>query len=164
MQKNNNGENFQNIINKHSDTVYRIALTRCKNKDDAEDIFQNVFLKYAEKIPKFKSDEHEKAWFIKVTINMTKNELNKYWNKNVESIEENISNLPSNTYENEKTDDILLHVNNLPLNYKTAIYLMYYEGYKINEIAKLMATNENTIKTWLFRAKQVLKEKIEGGF
>ena len=55
-------------------------------------------------------------------------------------------------------------VNQLPENYKTVIYLMYYEGYKINEIAKIMKKKEGTIKTWAYRARQILKDKLEGGF
>lgn len=80
MQK----ENYiKNIIEKYADMVYRIALTRCGNLENAEDIFQEVFLKFSEKMPKFENDEHEKAWFIRVTINLTKNAKNEKWNKKI---------------------------------------------------------------------------------
>lgn len=155
MQK----ENYiKNIIEKYADMVYRIALTRCGNLENAEDIFQEVFLKFSEKMPKFENDEHEKAWFIRVTINLTKNAKNEKWNKKIIQLDENI------IFEEKEESDVFSAVCELPQNYKTVIYLSYYEGYKVKEISKLMKTNENTIKTWLFRGREILREKLEGGF
>ena len=155
MQK----ENYiKNILEKYADMVYRIALTRCGNLENAEDIFQEVFLKFSEKMPKFENDEHEKAWFIRVTINLTKNAKNEKWNKKIIQLDENI------IFEEKEESDVFSAVCELPQNYKTVIYLSYYEGYKVKEISKLMKTNENTIKTWLFRGREILREKLEGGF
>lgn len=155
----NNDDLYKYIINTYSDMVYRIAIARCKNQEIAKDVYQSVFLKYAEKLPKFKSKEHEKAWFIKVTINMSKNELNKNWNKKVELYDESIENVSVQDVYSETI--ILDEVLKLPQNYKTVIYLMYYEGYKTKEISQLLSTSENTIKTWLSRAREILKEKIK---
>lgn len=146
------------VINKYSDMVYRIALTRTGTVENAEDIFQEVFLKYSEKEPKFENEEHRKAWLIKVTINMTKNFHNLAWNRRVVNLDEAIS------FTNEADGEVYSAVCELPQNYKTVIYLMYYEGYKVKEIANFMKTNEGTIKTWLYRAREALKEKLEGGF
>ena len=66
--------------------------------------------------------------------------------------------------ETKEESDVFSIVCELPQNYKTVIYLFYYEGYKVNEIAKLMNSTEGTIKTWLYRAREVLKTKLEGGF
>ncbi len=151
-------EKVEEIIEKYADTVYRIALTRCKTIENAEDIFQDVFIKYSEKKPSFKSEEHQKAWFIRVTINLTKNINKSAWNQKIVSLDENIS------FENTEEQEVFSIVNQLPQNYKTVIYLLYYEGYKVKEIAKLMKKKEGTIKTWLFRAREMLKEKLEGGF
>lgn len=149
---------IKNIIEKYADMVYRIALTRCGTIENAEDIFQEVFLRYSQKNPKFENTEHEKAWFIRVTINLTKNMKNENWNKKVISLDENI------VFEKKEETDVFSVVCELPTNYKTVIYLSYYEGYKVKEISNLMKTNENTIKTWLSRAREMLKEKLEGGF
>lgn len=148
----------KNIIEKYADMVYRIALTRCGTVENAEDIFQEVFLKFSEKNPKFENNEHEKAWFIRVTINLSKNMTNQNWNKKIISLDENI------VFEHKEETDVFSIVCDLPENYKTVIYLCYYEGYKVKEISKLMQINENTIKTWLSRAREILKEKLEGGF
>lgn len=153
-----NEQYIEKMIEKHSDTVYRIALTRCGTIENAEDVFQDVFIKFSEKLPKFENEEHEKAWFIRVTINLTKNIKQSAWNKKVTTLDENL------IFENPEESEVFSVVYQLPQNYKTVIYLSYYEGYKVKEIAKLMKTKEGTVKTWLYRARQMLKEKLEGGF
>ncbi|MBP3597189.1 MAG: sigma-70 family RNA polymerase sigma factor [Clostridia bacterium] len=149
---------LKEIIEKHSDMVYRIALTRCESVENAEDIFQDVFMKFSEKMPKFENEEHEKAWFIRVTINLSKNLKKSAWNNKIIELDENL------VFENQEEMDIFKIVCELPQNYKTVIYLLYYEGYKVKEISELMKIKEGTIKTWLSRAREMLKEKIEGGF
>lgn len=146
------------VIEKYADMVYRIALTRCGIVENAEDVFQDVFIKYSEKMPKFESEEHRKAWLIRVTINLTKNINNSAWNRKIVTLDENIE------FETKEQQDIFSIVCSLPKDYKTVIYLSYYEGYKVKEISQILKKSEGTIKTWLFRARQMLKEKIEGGF
>lgn len=146
------------VIEKYADMVYRIALTRSGIVENAEDVFQDVFIKYSQKMPKFESEEHRKAWFIRVTINLTKNINNSAWNRKIVTLDENIE------FETKEEQDIFSIVCSLPKDYKTVIYLSYYEGYKVKEISKILKKSEGTIKTWLFRARQMLKERIEGGF
>jgi RNA polymerase sigma-70 factor (ECF subfamily) len=146
------------ILEKYSDMVYRIALTRCGTVENAEDIYQEVFVKFSEKMPTFKSEEHEKAWFIRVTINMSKNLKKSAWSQKIVNLDENIM------FENKEEENVFSAVCSLPQNYKTVIYLMYYEGYKVNEIAKIMKKREGTIKTWLFRAREILKKELDGDF
>lgn len=151
-------EEIKNMIEKYSSLVYKIAITRSSNVENAEDIFQEVFIKFSEKMPDFENQEHEKAWFIRVTINLSKNMHNQAWNRKTVSLEDNIQ------FEEKEQEDIFQIVSTLPKKYKTVVYLFYYEGYKIKEISKIMKTREGTIKTWLSRARKSLKEKIEGGF
>ena len=126
----------------------------------AEDVFQDVFLKISEKQPKFKDQEHEKAWIIRVTINMTKNMNKSAWNRKIVELDENIASDNNYADENNVFDEVM----RLPQDYRTVIYLFYYEGYKVNEISKMLETSEGTIKTWLSRAREQLKQKLEGGF
>lgn len=149
---------IKDIIDNYSDMVYRIALTRCGNVENAEDVFQNVFMKLSEKMPKFKTEEHKKAWLIRVTINFSKNINMSAWNRKVITLDENIE------FETKEESDVFSVVCDLPQNYRTVIYLYYYEGYKVDEIAKLMSSTSGTIKTWLYRARDILKTKLEGGF
>ena len=127
-------------IEQYADMVYRVALTRCKSIETAEDIFQEVFMRFSEKNPKFENDEHEKAWFIRVTINLTKNIKESAWNKKVVRLDENI------VFSTKEENDVYGVVCELPQNYRTVIYLLYYEGYKVYEISKLMNKPEGTIK------------------
>lgn len=148
----------EEMLEKYANMVYRIALTRTGTVENAEDIFQDVFLKYAEKVPKFQNMEHEKAWFIRVTVNLSKNYKNSSWNKRIVTLDENL------VFNNKEDNDVFSIVCELPEKYKTVVYLLYYEGYKVKEIAKILKIKEGTIKTWLFRAREILKNKIEGGF
>ncbi|MBR3133479.1 MAG: sigma-70 family RNA polymerase sigma factor [Clostridia bacterium] len=127
------------------------------SKDIAEDVYQEVFLIFSKKCPEFKSEEHEKAWFIRVTINKTKNIITSKWNKSVTGLDEDIP------FETQEKHEVYYLVQSLPRDYRTVIYLYYYEGYKVNEIADLIGKKENTVKTWLARARESLKEKLEGG-
>lgn len=149
---------MKQMIEEYADMVYRIALTRTQCIENAEDVFQEVFMRFSEKNPKFENKEHEKAWFIRVTINLTKNVSTSAWNKKVVRLDESI------VFATEEENEVYGVVCQLPQNYRTVIYLLYYEGYKVHEISKLMTKPEGTIKTWLFRAREMLKEKIEGGF
>ena len=146
------------VIEKYANMVYRIALTRCGTVENAEDVFQDVFIKYSQKERMFQNSEHEKAWFIRVTLNLTKNQKQSLWNKKIANLDENI------VFENKEEQEVFSIVCELPQNYRTVVYLLYYEGYKVKEISKLMKTSEGTIKTWLFRAREILKEKLEGCF
>ena len=148
---------LENMIEKYSDVVYRLALTRTNTKENSEDVYQEVFLRLAKKMPKFENEEHEKAWIIRVTINCSKNLLNSSFWKNKTEMKEEI------VFETKERHDIYYAVQELPIKYRTIIYLFYYEGYKINEISKILKINENTIKARLSRAREKLKEKIEGG-
>lgn len=151
---------IEETIEVYSDMVYRIALTRVKTKEEAEDIYQEVFFKFSSKLPEFKTEEHKKAWLIRVTINISSNYLKSAWkNKNVE-LNEDIM------YEEEKMEElnnVYEEVKKLPQDYQTVIYLYYYEGYKVSEISKIISKREGTIKTWLSRARDILKENLKGG-
>ena len=142
---------IRETMEKYSDMVYRIALTR-------SGIFQNVFIKYSQKKPKFASEEHKKAWLIRVTINISKNFINQAWNRKVVNLDENLK------FETQEENDVFSVVCELPEKYRTVIYLFYYEGYKVNEIAKLLKTKDGTVKTWLSRSREALREKLKGGF
>lgn len=150
---------FEYLIDTYADTIYRLAMTRTKNKENSDDVFQEVFLRLSKKIPEFETTEHEKAWIIRVTINCSKN-ITSLFNKQTilletteKSVEENI----------EINDDTYYLVQRLPLKYRTIIYLYYYEQYKINEISKILKMNENTVKSILARGREKLKFKMKGG-
>lgn len=146
-------------MEKYSDTVYRICLLHLKNHADAEDIFQNVFLKYVTYSKDFESEEHEKAWIIRVTVNACKDLKKSFFRSRVVSIEE-IKNFQASQQENYS--EVLEAVLSLPEKYKNPIYLYYYEQYSAVEIGKILGKNVNTIYTLLSRGKNILKDKLGG--
>lgn len=157
MECENKNEYLEAMVNKYADMVYRLALTRTKHIENSEDVFQEVFYRLSKKMPKFETEDYEKAWLIRVTINCTNNLLNsKFLKKDVE-LKEEIK------FETEEISNIYLAVLKLPKKYRTIIHLYYYEGYKINEISKMLGIKENTLKSQLSRARQKLKTCIEGG-
>lgn len=146
-------------IELYADTVKRICMVHLKSYSDTEDIFQRVFLKYVLSSAAFESEEHEKAWFIRVTINACKDLLKSFFRSQTIPIDE-IIELPVQPGEDYK--EVLEAVLALPNKYKDVVYLHYYEGYSAGEIGKMLNKNENTIYTLLARARKQLKEKLGG--
>ena len=157
MEYINTNQYLEKMIEKYSNMIYRLALVRTKTKENSEDVYQEVFLRLARKMPSFESEEHEKAWLIRVTINCSKNLLNSKFLKNTAELKEEI------IFETKERHDIYYAVQKLPLKYRTVVHLHYYENYKINEISKILGIKENTVKSHLARAREKLKNAMEGG-
>ncbi|MGP6147303.1 sigma-70 family RNA polymerase sigma factor [Jeotgalibaca sp. A122] len=144
-------------IELYGDTVTKICMVYLKNRADTEDIFQTVFLKYATNSPAFTSDEHEKAWIIRVTINACKDFLKSFFQSKVTTTDQINEQLARVAPEDH---DLIRSVLALPKNYREVIYLFYYENYSAVEIAELLGKNVNTIYTRLARAKEKLKAAL----
>lgn len=148
-----------NAVEKYADTVRRVCFMHLKNHSDVEDVFQEVFLKYILRDEPFESDAHEKAWLIRVAVNACKDVLKSFFRRRVASLEDaDIAALAIEDEHREVFDAVL----RLPEKYKNVIYLYYYEGYTAVEIAKILNKNENTIYTWLSRAKLDMKRRLGG--
>lgn len=146
-------------LGRYSDTVRRLCMVHLKNIADTEDIFQTVFLKYALSSAEFESREHEKAWFIRVTINACRDLLRSFFRIRTVSLDELTEQAAPLEEDNR---EVLEAVLSLPLKYKEAVYLHYYEDYTAPEIAKILGKNVNTVYTLLNRARGMLKEKLGG--
>ena len=146
-------------IEQYSDLVLRLCMVNLKNSADAEDIFQNVFLKYALSSVAFQSAEHEKAWFIRVTINACRDLLKSFFRSRTVPLEELSDYAPDISPERYAVMEALWA---LPKQYRDVIYLHYYEGYTAPEIAGLLKRNLNTVYTHLNRGKELLKQSLGG--
>lgn len=147
------------VIEQYSDMIRRLCMIHLKNYHDTQDIFQTVFLKYVLSSVVFENEEHEKAWFIRVTVNSCKDLLKNFFRTHIVSIDELIeqpSVLSSDNIE------VLEAVQSLPQKYKNVVYLHFYEGYTAPEIGKILNKNVNTIYTYLTRSKKILREKLGG--
>jgi len=153
--------NLDALFRTYGDMVYRLALVRTKSVADAEDVVQEVFLRCLKHNPVFQSAEHQKAWLIKVTVNCSKTLLGSAFRRH--SVPEDaLGELAS---EDETPDSTVYDaVLKLPEKYRTAIHLYYYEDYSVREIATVMRTTESTVKSWLHRARGMLKEMLGGDY
>ena len=88
MEYTNKNQYLEKMVEKYSNMIYRLALIRTKTKENSEDVYQEVFLRLAKKMPDFKSEEHERAWLIRVTINCSKNLLNSKFFRNTAELKE----------------------------------------------------------------------------
>ena len=133
-------EVFALAVQRYSDTVFRAAMHNCSCTADAEDVVQDVFEKLLNYSGRFESEEHLKAWLLRVAIN-----------------------LPApDAFED---GSVLDAVRSLPENYRNAIYLHYYEGYTAAEVGRMLGAPTNTVLSWLRRARAqlhtMLREEIE---
>lgn len=142
----------------YADLVRRICALHVKNRQDTEDIFQTVFLKYLLYSGTFQSAEHEKAWFVRVTVNACRDVLRSLFRRNTVPLE-TAEELSAGNSENR---EVLQAVLSLPVKYKDAIYLHYYEGYTAAEIAGILQKKENTVYTWLARGRELLRQQLGG--
>ena len=150
-------ECIDNVIEKYSDMVYKLAYSQTKNKENADDILQEVLLSYLRKGIYFDSEEHRKAWFIRVTINISKNIFRSAWYRHT---------LPFNNelqYE-DKENEVYFSVLELPTKYRIIIHLFYYEDMSIIQICKILNLKESAVKARLTRARLKLKEKLKGDY
>lgn len=156
----------EELIERYADMVYRLALAGVKNRTDAEDIFQEVFIRLVKNLHKLDSEEHAKAWLIRVTINCTRKHFANFWNRNVDFMTEDAdmgkeSEELANLLNGESA--VLEAVYKLPEKYRIVVHLFYFEDFSVTRIAQILKTSENTIKTRLHRARKLLKEVLEGG-
>ncbi|MBR2131706.1 MAG: RNA polymerase sigma factor [Oscillospiraceae bacterium] len=151
-------QEMNKAIEQYSDMIFRLCMVNLKHHQDAEDIFQTVFLKYATHSKPFDSPEHEKAWFIRVTINACRDLIRSFFRSRT-VLEDNMTVLTDTTPEQYA---VLESIWSLPKPYREVVYLHFYEGYSAPEIGKILKKNPNTVYTHLRRAKEMLRESLGG--
>lgn len=147
------------IVEEYGDMVYRIALAQVKNSADADDIYQEVFISLIKNIDSIEGEKHLKYWLIRTTLNKCKNFFKLYWNKKVDK---------TNTFDYNQSYEFELNeirelVKSLPSKYKDVVFLHYYEGYNVREIGEILKIKEGTVKSRLFKARNLLKTEIIKG-
>jgi RNA polymerase sigma factor (sigma-70 family) len=148
---------LETVAHNWADSIFRIAFHYTKSPEDADDIVQNVLLKYYKSKRQFESSKEIQYWLIRVTINESKQFLRSPWKK-VTSLEEYAERL---SLEQPGQSDLFCAVMELKKPYRIVIYLYYYEGYSVKEIAKILHKNPSTIQTHLMRAREKLKIKLK---
>ena len=146
-------------IDRYADTIHRVCMLYLKNSADTEDVFQTVFLKYLFSDQVFESQEHEKAWFLRVAVNACKDLRKSFFRSRTVSLEE-LTDLPAQLPEDHR--EVLEAVLSLPRKNREVVYLHYYEGYTAPQISQILGKNASTVYTLLTRSRQMLREKLGG--
>ena len=164
MHRKSRVEQVSEMINRNSDMVYRLAFSMVKSVQDAEDVHQEVFIRYIRTNPLFESREHERAWFIRVTTNLCKNLWKSAWRQKMVSMDSLEETQEGNAYVqqslNEEEELLVETVKRLPFKYRVVVHLFYYEDLPIKEIAELLGVKESAVKTRLSRARTKIKERL----
>ena len=147
------------ICTKYGDRLYAAAFNITRQRQDAEDAVQEALLRLYRSDKEFESEEHVKAWLIRVTINIAKSTCTSFWHRNRVPYEDYMDDIP---FEDENDKDLMEAVLSLPDKYRIIVHLYYYEGYKTREIADTLKLSENTVKTRLLQSRKLLKNKLEG--
>ena len=144
------------VVERWGDMVYRLALARTANVPDAEDVFQEVFLRYFRHEDRFANDEHRKAWLIRCTVNRCNSLLSSPWRKRI---------VPLETAEEVGVEDdyreIYAAVLSLPAKYRSVIHLHYFEGLSVAAMAQTLNVPEGTVKSQLSRGRALLREILQ---
>lgn len=149
---------IEELINKYSKMIFQIAYQNCFIKSNAEDITQEVMIKLWKNLENLKTEEHIKAWLIRVTINTSIDNNRSYQYKKETELSPN-----DDFYFEEEYQELTEELKKLKPESRNIIYLYYYQGYKTKEIAQILNLNINTVSTNLARAKQQLKNILEEG-
>ncbi|MFR8529726.1 MAG: sigma-70 family RNA polymerase sigma factor [Anaeromassilibacillus sp.] len=146
---------IERVVNEYATMLLRVAYSQLNNRAEAEDTVQEVLLKYMEKAPIFQSEEHEKAWLLRVTVNHCKNHLASAWFRKRADLDEGIPALDNAELE------VVSAVAALPAKYRAVVHLYYFEGYSTKEIAEILHSRPNTVSSRLSRARALLAKALK---
>lgn len=141
----------EKVIEACSDMVYRLAFARTGTKQDADDVYQEVFLRYLKRRPAFESEEHRKAWMLRVTVNCSNSFLSSRWHRGRAELPEDLP------FEDKRRQDLHMELQQLPVKYRDVIHLFYYEELSVEEIGKTLRRKPSTVRTQLTRAREMLR-------
>jgi len=155
------------IIALYKDMVFGIALSHTSNRIDAEDVFQEVFLAYHRKQPRFDDIERRKAWLIVTTINCARQITSSTWSKKVVPLREQVD-IPAGEerfrFRTEEQDMVFAALQELPTKYRTVLHLFYFEDLSISQISQILGIEAGTVKVQLYRGRALMRDKLKGEY
>jgi RNA polymerase sigma-70 factor (ECF subfamily) len=148
---------LEEVMGRYQTVVFRLAYPYTRSRADAQDMCQEVFLRYFCSRPPFASEEHRRAWLLRVTVNRCKTHLTSWWVRRTVPLDDRI---PMPEPEPLALDEALRQ---LAEKDRLVIHLFYYEECSTREIARMMRTTEGAVRTRLTRARQRLGDILKGG-
>ncbi len=152
---------MQELFEKYQDNLYIIAFNVCKNAEDAKDVVQDTFIQYYSLKKEFESEQHIRAWLIRVAINKAKNVNHTFWRRNKVPLEDYMETL---VFQSPESEELFETVMNLPEKYRIVIHLFYYEDYSVHEIAGILKLSDSNVKVRLSRGRMLLREQLQEGW
>ena len=147
----------QALAETYRDRLFAAAFQVCGNAADAEDAAQEALLRYHISEKQFESEQHIRAWLLRVAINCAKNVSRSFFRRNTVPLEDYMDSLE---FDSGESREIFREVMNLPETYRLVIHLYYYEDYSVAEIGKILGLTESNVKVRLSRGRQLLKKKL----
>lgn len=144
------------VFDRYGDMIYRLAFVRTKNRYDADDILQDVLVRYLRFAPNFASEEHCKAWLIRTTVNRTNSLFSSAWFRRSVPLDDSLQT------EMQEKSEVYDAVLKLAPKYRTVVHLFYYEEYTTAEIASILSQKESTVRSQLHRARAQLRTELKG--
>lgn len=141
------------LVEKYQSNLYAVAFNVCKNAYDAEDVVQDTFIQYIAQHKDFESEQHIRAWLIRVAINKAKNKNSTFIKRNMVPLEEYMETL---SFESEEASELFETVMKLPEKYRIVIHLFYYEEYSVKEMAEILKVSPGNVKVRLSRGRPML--------
>ncbi len=149
---------LQELVASYRNNLFAAAFNVCGNAQDAEDVVQETFLQYYTYQKEFDSEQHIRAWLIRVAVNKAKNVNRTFWRRNRLSLEDYMETLTFETPESENLFETVMH---LPEKYRIVIHLFYYEDYTVREIAGILKLSESNVKIRLSRGRALLRDALK---
>ena len=146
------------VAHAYRDRLYAAAFSACRNPQDAEDAVQDALIQYWARREEFETEQHLRAWLLRVAINRAKNRARSFFRRNVVPLEDYMESL---SFETEEDSGLFQAVMALPARYRVAIHLFYYEDYSVQEIADILHITPGNVKTRLSRGRAALRGALQ---
>ena len=148
----------QQLIELYQTHLYAAAFNICQNQMDAEDVVQETFVQYYTSKKEFESEQHIRAWLLRVVINKAKNISRTFWRKNKCSLDDYMETL---SFPDSQSRELFEEVMKLPDKYRIVIHLFYYEDYSVREISNILKISESNVKIRFSRGRAMLKDSLK---
>lgn len=149
---------FEEIVEEYSDMVYGVVLTRLRVRADADDAYQETFLTLLRKKPELRNGAHLKGWLIRTAINCCRHIEGSSWRRRTVPLEERQTG--EFRFRLEEENELFDALGSLPEKYRTVMHLFYFRQMKTDEIAKALRLPPATVRSRLFRGRELMRKAL----
>lgn len=157
----NPSDAVEEALDRFGDDILRLAYSYMKSREDAEDIVQDVLIRFMQSAKTFSSEEHVKAWLFRVAINLCKDKLKSASRQREVALPEGYE-VEAASSTNEDESEIIQLIWTLAEKYRSVIHLYYFEEYSTAEIAEILQKKESTVRSLLKRGREKLEKMMKG--